>query len=76
MSPEERNELYPEFNDDDIDALRSALDLKVPLFFPTLQSLGWTPVIIYSLISYKLEHVYLRILSFIIHMYIIVYIYL
>ena len=32
MSPEERND--PEFNDDDIDALRSALDLKVPLFFP------------------------------------------
>ena len=26
---------YPEFNDDDIDALRSALDLKVPLCFPS-----------------------------------------
>ena len=26
---------YPEFNDD-MDALRSALDLKVPLFFPYL----------------------------------------
>ena len=42
MSPEEHNELMggtkvclmgTKFNDDDIDVLRSALDLKFPLFF-------------------------------------------